>query len=200
MVSAGPKDAMTPSTKSYKGMELIIEGDIQGAFNNLNHKKIITLLKKRISDQAFLDLIYKTCTAGIFDSLQHANLDPVSGVPQGGIVSPILWNIYMHEFDKYITTEIKDLFDALNKRQGRDLPGKQATPNRIYNQLLHQRLRLKKLIQLNLAELSLKSIKKCGIVSKVAKPSHPEHPNTYLPYWLLTTKSINVCYAPNLLI
>ena len=73
----------------------IVEADITGFFDNIDHDWLIKMLKLRINDRAFLGLIKKWLKAGVL----HANgqvHDPITGTPQGGIISPILANIYLH--------------------------------------------------------------------------------------------------------
>lgn len=115
----GCHNAISKIESEAQGMTLALEGDIKGAYNNLQHEKLINILSRRIQDKKFLNLIYKMCRAGIFDALQQIRTDSLLGVPQGAIVSPLLWNIYMHEFDKYIKTEISELINTINKRQKR---------------------------------------------------------------------------------
>lgn len=115
----GCHDAIKDIPSKTQGLHTAIEGDIKGAFNNLQHEKLIALLSRRINDKHFLNLVHKCCRAGIFDQLQNTRLDSLTGVPQGGIVSPTLWNIYMHELDRYIVLDIADLYNTLNKRQNR---------------------------------------------------------------------------------
>lgn len=78
----------------------VIEGDIIGAYNNVNHTILIKTLSKRIKDKKFLNLILSGLKSGIMD--KSIILDSFLGVPQGGICSPILFNIYMHEFDEFV--------------------------------------------------------------------------------------------------
>lgn len=115
----GCQNAIHNLLQTNQGMSYALEGDIVGAFNNLNHEILIKILKKRIHDKKFLQLIYKCCKAGIFDQLQQINVDSLLGVPQGGISSPILWNIYMHELDVYILEHIQSFIQAINKKQNR---------------------------------------------------------------------------------
>jgi group II intron reverse transcriptase/maturase len=115
----GPHDAVKFIRNKSQGMEYVIEGDIKAAFPSLDHNTLIKILSRRIQDNEFLKLILKACQAGIMDKLQNTRTDSLLGVPQGGIVSPTLWNIYMHEFDKYILTEIQELIDTVNKKQNR---------------------------------------------------------------------------------
>lgn len=78
----------------------IIEGDISGAYNSVDHKILIHILNKRIKDKKFIDIIKQLLESGIMDkgNFEHS----ITGVPQGGIVSPLLFNIYMFEFDKFV--------------------------------------------------------------------------------------------------
>jgi retron-type reverse transcriptase len=102
-----------------QGMTIALEGDIKGAFNELNHEEFISILSRRITDKKFLNLILDMCKAGIMDQMQNIRTDSLLGVPQSSIVSPLFWNIYMHEFDKYINNDITALIETINKRQGR---------------------------------------------------------------------------------
>jgi RNA-directed DNA polymerase len=72
----------------------LVEADIKGFFNNIDHDLLIEMLEKRIDDKAFLNLIRKWLKAGILDKGQV--ICPITGTPQGGVVSPILANIYLH--------------------------------------------------------------------------------------------------------
>lgn len=81
-------------------VDWVVEGDIQGFFDNVNHQILLRLLLKRIKDDRFLKLIAQFLKAGYFE---RALWNPTKkGTPQGGIVSPILANIYLHELDVYI--------------------------------------------------------------------------------------------------
>ena len=88
----------------WSGTQWAIEGDIKGFFDNVDHHILADLLQKRIGDQQFIDLYWKLVKAGYVE--EGVKRDSLLGVPQGGIVSPILSNIYLHEFDKYVETLI----------------------------------------------------------------------------------------------
>ena len=78
-----------------KGTRWFIEGDIRGCFDNIDHEWLLKMLALRIDDKAFLNLIRKWLKAGILEpdgSIKH----PDTGTPQGGIVSPVLANVYVH--------------------------------------------------------------------------------------------------------
>ena len=79
---------------------MFIEGDIKGFFDNIDHNVLISILRERISDERFLRLIRKFLNAGYVEDWKYNKT--YSGTPQGGIVSPILANIYLDKFDKYI--------------------------------------------------------------------------------------------------
>lgn len=86
----------------------VIEGDIKGCFDNIKHGRLLELLRKRIADERFIQLINKFLKSGYQMGFTKDGKYPMyetkDGTPQGGIVSPILANIYLHEFDKYMET------------------------------------------------------------------------------------------------
>src|SRR5213593_473593 len=73
----------------------VVEADIKGFFDNLSHEWLMRMLAERIDDQAILRLIKKWLKAGVLDT-DGKVLRPESGTPQGGIISPILANVYLH--------------------------------------------------------------------------------------------------------
>jgi retron-type reverse transcriptase len=113
----GCHDAVKDIPSKTQSLHTAVEGDIKGAFPSLQHDILISILARRINDKRLLNLIKKCCKAGIFDQLQKTRQDSLTGVPQGGNLSPTLWNIYMHEFDRFIVSDIGDLYKAINKRQ-----------------------------------------------------------------------------------
>ena len=78
----------------------IIEGDIASYFDTIHHRKLMKLLGRRIGDQRVLDLIWKFLRAGVME--RKLFKDTKAGTPQGGIISPLLANVYLHELDKYM--------------------------------------------------------------------------------------------------
>ena len=73
----------------------LVEADIRGFFEHMDHAWLLKMLSLRIDDRAFLNLIYKWLKAGILDT-DGSVLHPATGTPQGGIVSPVLANLYLH--------------------------------------------------------------------------------------------------------
>jgi retron-type reverse transcriptase len=99
-----PHDALNKIYSQSQGANNAIEGDIKAAFDNVNPTTMIKILSKRISDKKFLKLIEEGFACGLIDKgkFEHTLL----GTPQGGIASPILFNIYMHEFDQFVLNSI----------------------------------------------------------------------------------------------
>lgn len=92
--------ALISIQKSFTGTKWFIEGDISGFFDNIDHDVLINILRERIEDERFIRLIQKLLNAGFLeDWVFHKTY---SGTPQGGIVSPILANIYLHKLDLYM--------------------------------------------------------------------------------------------------
>lgn len=93
---------------SCNGVKWWIEGDIKGFFDNIDHHILINLLRKKIEDEKFIDLIWKFLRAGYLEDWKFNNT--YSGTPQGSIISPILSNIYLNELDNYMA-QFKSDFD-----------------------------------------------------------------------------------------
>jgi len=93
----GAKDAVCDLgfNLQYGKFGHVVEADIKGFFDTIEHDGLLEMLKLRIDDRAFLELIRKWLKAGVLDTDGHV-LHPVTGTPQGGIVSPILANVYLH--------------------------------------------------------------------------------------------------------
>lgn len=110
-------DAIEHFTTWGQKTSYVIEGDIKGAYDCVNHKILLNILSKRIKDKDFLNLINKMLKAGIMEegSYEHSLI----GVPQGGILSPLLFNIYMFEFDKFIYYEIIQKQTLLKQNQNK---------------------------------------------------------------------------------
>ena len=86
--------------KTFTGTNWFVEGDIHACFDSFNHHTIIRLLRKRIDDEMFLQLIWKFLKAGYMEQWTYNRT--YSGVPQGSGVSPVLANVYLHELDKFM--------------------------------------------------------------------------------------------------
>lgn len=95
----------------FKGYGYLVEADIKGFFDNLDHEWLMNMLKQRIDDKAILSLINQWLKARIKSS-DGVLTKPMSGSPQGGIISPVLANIYLHYaldlwFEKKVKPQLK---------------------------------------------------------------------------------------------
>lgn len=107
--------ALVQVKTTCKGTNWAIEGDIQGFFDNIDHSKLLELLARKIADGRFLNLIDRFLKAGYMEFRQvHHSL---TGTPQGGIVSPILANIYLHELDVFMETLCERLSTDRTRRK-----------------------------------------------------------------------------------
>ena len=114
--------ALKEIRNTFTGTRWFIEGDIKGFFNNIDHHVLIGILRRRIHDEKFINLIWKFLRAGyVEDWVFHKTY---SGAPQGGIISPLLSNIYLNELDQYVEQYI----DNYNK-------GEKRTHNLTYHNL-----------------------------------------------------------------
>jgi len=81
------------------GYTFVLDADIEGYFDSINHERLMEYVSQRISDRRILKLIRKWLECGVVDEGVYHDTD--MGTPQGGVISPLLANIYLHEFDKY---------------------------------------------------------------------------------------------------
>jgi len=103
-----------PNKRHFHGSKWFVEGDIKGFFDNINHDILINILGEKISDDRFLRLIRKFLNAGYMEEwVFHRTY---SGTPQGGIMSPILANIYLDKFDKYMKEYIQSFDKGKNRK------------------------------------------------------------------------------------
>ncbi len=84
----------------FHGTKWFIEGDIKGCFDNIDHKTLIEVIRAKIKDARLVQLIWKFLKAGYLENWRYHKT--YSGTPQGGIISPILANIYLNELDKKV--------------------------------------------------------------------------------------------------
>ena len=83
------------ATLQFGSYNRVVEADIKGYFDNIDHDWLMKMLALRIDDKPFLLLIRKWLKAGVLELSGHV-VDPEKGSPQGGVISPILANIYLH--------------------------------------------------------------------------------------------------------
>ncbi|MDE5582248.1 MAG: group II intron reverse transcriptase/maturase [Ruminococcus sp.] len=105
--------ALKQASKYFRGTKWFIEGDIKGCFDNIDHTVLLNLLSKKIKDSKFVTLIGKFLKAGYMENWEYHKT--YSGTPQGGILSPTLANIYLHELDKKVE-QLRDDFSHPNPK------------------------------------------------------------------------------------
>ena len=89
---------------TWSGTTWFVEGDISDCFGSLDHEILLGILAETIQDQRFLRLIRNMLKAGYLEDWEYH--DTLSGCPQGGVVSPILSNIYLDKLDKFVEQEL----------------------------------------------------------------------------------------------
>jgi RNA-directed DNA polymerase len=94
----GARDAVSKLTVKlqFGNYHHVVDADIRGFFDNMDHDWLIRMLEERVDDKPFLRLIRKWLKAGILEEDKKRIVKPGSGSPQGGIISPVLANMYLH--------------------------------------------------------------------------------------------------------
>jgi group II intron reverse transcriptase/maturase len=110
----GCHTALAYIKRKFKGMSWFIEGDIRGCFDNISHDALMNILSEDIQDGRLLNLIRMCLEAGYMDDWQYHRT--YSGAPQGGIISPLLSNIYLHKLDEFIENELIPQYTRGEKR------------------------------------------------------------------------------------
>jgi group II intron reverse transcriptase/maturase len=100
----GCHTALTEVQRTWKGTVWFVEGDIRGCFDNIHHRVLLEIIHRDIHDGRFVALIEKFLKAGYLENWKYHQT--YSGTPQGGVVSPILSNIYLNELDSFVETEL----------------------------------------------------------------------------------------------
>jgi group II intron reverse transcriptase/maturase len=127
----GCHTALTEVQRIWTGTRWFIEGDIAHYFDSIDHTILLNQLRIYIQDNRFLELVRRLLQAGYLEEWRYHKT--MSGTPQGGIVSPLLANIYLHPFDRYVTSTLIPQYSR----------GKQRRTNPAYQHLCYQRWRIK---------------------------------------------------------
>lgn len=106
--------ALKDAKRKFYGTNWFIEGDIKGCFDNIDHKTLIDIIRAKIKDARLIELIWKFLKAGYMEDWRFHRT--YSGTPQGGIISPILANIYLNELDKKVV-QISKAFHKARERE-----------------------------------------------------------------------------------
>ncbi|MEV7472019.1 reverse transcriptase domain-containing protein [Streptomyces kronopolitis] len=111
----GCHTALTEVSESWRSMTWFIEGDISQCFDRLDHGVLRSTLAENIHDNRFLRLIDGLLQAGYLEEWRYH--ETLSGAPQGGILSPLLSNIYLDRLDKYVETTLLPVFNQGARRK-----------------------------------------------------------------------------------
>lgn len=139
--------ALTAIKQQCTGSVWVIEGDIKGFFDNIDHNKLLEILQKRIKDGRFLELIRRFLQAGYLE--RDIKYNTYSGTPQGGILSPILANIYLHELDHHVQEIVQ-----------REEKGEKKRGNPAYTHLCDKRIYARRTGRKEAAQAYLKAMMK----------------------------------------
>ena len=100
----GCHTALRQIRETWTGTVWFIEGDISDCFGSIDHEILMQILGEKIGDQRFLRLIRGMLRAGYMEDWEYK--ETLSGSPQGGVVSPVLSNIYLHKLDEFVEREL----------------------------------------------------------------------------------------------
>jgi len=100
--------ALKSLKKEFTGVSWFIEGDIKGCFDNIDHQVLVGIINSKIKDARLIKLIWKFLKAGYMEDWKYHST--YSGCPQGGIISPLLSNIYLNELDKFAEKIAKEFY------------------------------------------------------------------------------------------
>ncbi len=128
----GCHTALRDIQNTWTGTTWFIEGDISDCFGSLDHEILLRILAEKIHDQRFLRLIRNMLKAGYLEDWEYH--DSLSGCPQGGVVSPILSNVYLDKLDKFVEQELIPQYTRGTRRK--------CNPE--YDRIQYQRARARK--------------------------------------------------------
>lgn len=120
----GCHTALLDVTQNGKGTKWFIEGDIKGCFDNIDHTVLLSILRERIHDNRLLRLIENLLKAGYCEDWRY--WPSLSGTPQGGVLSPLLANLYLDRLDQFVEATLLPAYNRGDHRR-RNSEWNQAT-------------------------------------------------------------------------
>jgi len=122
----GCHSALLEVRKKWIGTVWFIEGDIKGCFDNIDHKVLLEIIQRDIHDGRLLNLLDGLLKAGYMEDWRYN--ETLSGTPQGGIISPLLSNIYLNDLDRFVEDTLTPAYTKGTRRK----------PNPPYRALMYQ--------------------------------------------------------------
>jgi len=111
----GCHTALREVWSEWTGTVWFIEGDIKGCFDNIDHEVLLSIIMRDIHDGRILNLLRGLLKAGYMEDWRYH--DTFSGTPQGGIISPLLANIYLNELDRHVEDTLTPTYTRGKKRK-----------------------------------------------------------------------------------
>lgn len=136
VTSRGCHTALNQIKMQFAQDNWFIEGDIDQQFPSLNHQVLVDLLKTKIDDQAFIDLIYKYLKVGYGKSSDEI-IQMRLGTSQGGVLSPILANIYMTPFDKWVESHLIPKYTKGKRKRANPAYTKMTRSGKVTDHSIH---------------------------------------------------------------
>lgn len=165
--------ALKSLKRSFSGARWFVEGDIKSFFDNIDHQILMALIGKKVKDTRISQLLYKFLKAGYLEDWQYHNT--YSGTPQGGIISPLLANIYLHELDKLVEQTAAEFSKPVERKHT-------AEYQQIANKVWRLQARINKAVPEERVELlqELKAVR--AIMMRTPCKSHTDKKLKYVRY------------------
>lgn len=125
----GVHDAMVALTNmKTNGLYMALEGDIKSAYDKVDRRILLKILEEKVHDKKFLQFIEKRLDYDFYDTQEKKYIRLKEGLPQGGIDSPYMWNIYMSVFDSFVITNINEQLEEYNEKVRGKLSKRKIVP------------------------------------------------------------------------
>lgn len=111
----GCHTALKEITQHWRGVKWFIEGDICSFYDRIDHSILLTIVREKIHDNRFLQLLENLMRAGYLEDWRYHST--YSGVPQGGVISPILSNLVLDKLDKYVEQNLIPAYTQGERRK-----------------------------------------------------------------------------------
>jgi len=142
--SRGCHSALEQIRMNWSGISWFLEFDVDKCFDNIDRHRLVNILKEDISDQRFIDLIFKLFNAGVI-GWREGGPDPSEGISEGSVLSPILCNIYLHKLDLEVN-RITEEYQKGKKR--RVIPDVFNAERRVYRNKKFKMLSLQRRVEI----------------------------------------------------